>query len=562
MSVTKRIKYFKQIAILLSIFWTILTSLFVVYQFNSEARHIEENSLEKIKGVTEQSVAFIYWAYAQKAQALNDEQKYALRNNFSLKDLLYVLAKQSNMDLHIESIAKKSQEKNYHLAFKKALQTMNKTQEDSFEVFEEEGRKNIFYLKPLIANQSCISCHVHDDSKIGDLLGFTSVRMLIPAFSETNPHSYYFLVIMYTGTWILGLFAIWWIHSRGKNYLNEKTKLYEESMYALVNMMEKRDSYTAGHSKRVAEYSKMLVLGLGYSADDADFIYKAGMLHDIGKIEIPDAVLLKPEKLSSEEYLLIQYHSKASFELLKHEPFKVLSKVVLHHHEHYNGRGYPDGLIGENIPFFSQIIAVADSFDAMTTNRAYRKSMTKTEALSILEEESGKQFNPRIVKVALKVFEEVLIPENTTQMPKDLLEEMRFSYYFRDQLTGYYNINYLKFMFAHADDKRVNMFSIDHLNCVNFSIYNKKYGWKKGDEFLTLIAKTIESIYPKAIIVRAYSHNFLVLHVDEIQDRNYAKVDALMDENGLKIIYQHIELDTDETLSLETLEDKLLNLGV
>lgn len=562
MSVTKRMKYFKQIAILLTIFWTILTSLFIAYQFSNEARHLEENSLEKIKGVTEQSVAFIYWAYEQKAQALSDEQKYSLRNNFSLKELLYVLAKQSNMDLHIESLAKNAQEKNCHPALKKALQIMQKNQTDSFVFFEEEKNKKLFYVKPLIANQSCITCHVHDKVKIGEMIGFTSVSMLVPAFSEANPKSYYFLMMMYIGTWILGIFAIWWIHSRGKNYLNEKTKLYEESMYALVNMMEKRDSYTAGHSKRVAEYSKMLVLNLGYSLDDADFIYKAGMLHDIGKIEIPDAVLLKPEKLTPEEYSLIKYHSKASFELLKHEPFKVLSKVVLHHHEYYNGRGYPDGLIGEHIPFFSQIIAVADSFDAMTTNRAYRKSMTKAEALAILEEESGKQFNPHIVKVALKVFEQVCIPENTTQMPKDLLEEMRFSYYFRDQLTGYYNINYLKFMFAHTDDKKVKMFSIDHLNCVNFSLYNKKYGWKKGDEFLTLIAKTIESIYPKAIIVRAYSHNFLVLHVDEHQERDYAKIDALMDENGLKIVYQHIELDTNETLSLEILEDKLLHLEV
>jgi len=562
MSVTKRIKYFKQIAILLTILWTLLTSLFVIYQFNSEARHIEKNSLEKIKGITEQSVAFIYWAYEQKAKALSDEQKYPLKNNFSLKELLLVIEKQSNMSLHIESIAQNTQEKNCHPALKKALLMMQKNQVDSFVFFEEEESKNIFYVKPLIANQSCIACHVHDEAKIGEIIGFTSVRMLVPTFSEANPQSYYFLIMMYVGTWILGLFAIWWIHSRGKNYLNEKTKLYEESMYALVNMMEKRDSYTAGHSKRVAEYSKMLVLGLGYSFDDADFIYKAGMLHDIGKIEIPDAVLLKPEKLSAEEYSLIKYHSKASFELLKHEPFKVLSKVVLHHHEHYNGRGYPDGLIGEHIPFFSQIIAVADSFDAMTTNRAYRKSMTKTEALAILEEESGKQFNPRIVKVALKAFEQVCIPEDTTQMPKDLLEEMRFSYYFRDQLTGYYNINYLKFMFAHADDKRVKMFCIDHLNCVNFSLYNKKYGWKKGDEFLTLIAKTIESIYPKAIIIRAYSHNFLVLHVDEHHNSDYAKIDALMDENGLKIIYQHIELDTNETLSLEILEDKLLHLEV
>lgn len=562
MSVTKRIKYFKQIAILLTIFWTILTSLFVVYQFNSEARHIEKNSLEKIKGVTEQSVAFIYWAYEQKAKALSDEKKHPIKNNFSLKELLEVLKKQSNMDLHIESLTQNAQEKNCHPALKKALQMMQKNQADSFVFFEEDNSKNLFYVKPLIANQSCIACHVHDESKMGEMIGFASVRMLVPDFSETNPQSYYFLMMMYAGTWILGIFAIWWIHYRGKNYLNEKTKLYEESMYALVNMMEKRDSYTAGHSKRVAEYSKILVLGLGYSYDDADFIYKAGMLHDIGKIEIPDAILLKPDSLTPQEYSLIKYHSEASFELLKHEPFAVFAKVVLHHHEHYNGRGYPDGLVGDDIPFFSQVITVADAFDAMTTNRAYRKSLTRTEALAILEKESGKQFNPDIVKVAQKVFASVPLPENTTQMPKDLLEEMRFSYYFKDQLTGYYNLNYLKFVFAHLDQCKSKMIRIDHLNCIDFASYNKKHGWKKGDQLLCSIASAIHETYPNAIIMRVYSDNFFVLHLDQFTPMSCALVYSLIETNGLQVVCKHLDLDTDEAISFEILEDKLLQTDV
>lgn len=562
MSVTKRIKYFKQIAILLTIFWTILTFFFVVYQFNSEARHIEENSLEKIKGVSQQSVAFIYWAYEQKSKALSDDQKYRIKNNFSLKELLYVLEKQSNMELHIESIGLHSQEHICHPSFKKALGRLEKNKEDSFVFFEEEGKKNLYYLKPLIANQSCISCHIHDESKVGDLLGFASLRMQVPDFSEANPRSYYFLIIMYAGTWILGLFAIWWIHSRGKNYLNEKTKLYEESMYALVHMMEKRDSYTAGHSKRVAEYSKMLVLALGYTYDDADYIYKAGMLHDIGKIEIPDAILLKPDTLTPQEYSLIKYHSEASFELLKHEPFAVLSKVVLHHHEHYDGRGYPDGLVGDDIPFFSQVITVADAFDAMTTNRAYRKSLTRTEALAILEKESGKHFNPRIVKVAQKVFETVQLPENTTQMPKDLLEEMRFSYYFKDQLTGHYNLNYLKFIFAHLDLCKNKMIRIDHLNCIDFTSFNKKYGWKKGDELLCSIAHVIKETYPNAVIMRVYSDNFFVLHLDKFIPMSYELVYNLVEKNGLQVVYKHLDLDTDEAISFEILEDKLLQTDV
>lgn len=537
-----------------------MTAMFAFYQFYNEAKHIEETSLEKVKGVSEQSVSFIYWAYEQKAKTLSDEQKYNVKNNFSLKELLYVLARQSSMDLKIDSKYKNIESSPLSSKEKQVLSTVKKSHKDDYTVFEKDGEHYLFYAKPLIANASCLSCHVHDEEEVGSFLGYASIAMKIPSFQDVNSQSYYFLISMYIGTWFLGLFAIWWIHLKGKNYLNEKTKLYEESMYALIAMMEKRDSYTAGHSQRVAEYAKMLVLSFGYTQEDADLVYKAGMLHDIGKVEIPDAILLKPEALTQTEYSLIKHHSTASYDLLCREPFSILSSIVLHHHERYDGSGYPHGLKAEKIPFFSQIIAVADAFDAMTTNRAYRKSLSKEEAFSILEQESGKQFNPLIVKHAKSVFQEILLPQNTTQMPKDLLEEMRFSYYFRDQLTGYYNVNYLKFIFAHAGDCQFKMLRIDHLNCTQFSMYNKKYGWKKGDLFLKKIAQTIEEIYPEARIVRAYSDNFLILHTQQHEHANYERIDALLAEHGLVMCYQHIDVDMSEAISLEILEDKLLNL--
>ena len=335
--------------------------------------------------------------------------------------------------------------------------------------------------------------------------------------------------------------------------------MYEESMYALIDMVEKRDSYTAGHSQRVAEYSKLLVLAMGYNSDEADFIYKAGMLHDIGKIEIPDAILLKPDKLSEVEYSLIKRHSTASYELLCREPFTMLSTIVLHHHERYDGGGYPSGLKADQIPFFSQVITVADAFDAMTTNRSYRKGLSRNEALVRLREERGKQFNPLIVDIAQEVFAEVKLQDNTTQMPKDLLEEMRFSYYFRDQLTGFYNINYLKYIFAHVNDHQLTLAQIDHLNCTNFSSFNKKHGWKKGDAFLHRIAETIQTCYKDAIIIRAYSDNFLILHLQPTEALNYEPIDQLMHENGLVMLYQQLVLEGNEVLSLEMLEDKLLH---
>lgn len=560
MSVSRRIKYFQRIAIFLTICWSLMTTLFMVYQFYNEEKHIEASSLEKIKGVSEQSVAFIYWAYEQKSKALSEKEKFTIEKNFSLKELLNILTQKSGMNFQIQPTSQNHNANMVHPPIKEALKTLKKDKEDTFSIYVKDEQKHLVYFKPLVANSHCISCHVHDDSKVGDLLGFASVEMKMPSFKEANPQSYYFLGIMYFGTWLLGLFAIWWIHLKGKNYLNEKTKIYEESVYALVAMMEKRDRYTAGHSIRVAEYAKKLILALGYSFDDAEFIYKAGMLHDIGKIEIPDAILLKPDKLTASEYSLIKLHSHASYELLLREPFTEFAKIVLHHHEWYNGKGYPSGLKGDEIPFFSQIICIADSFDAMTTNRAYRLGLSREEALKILQEESGEQFNPLVIPVALNVFRTIKLPENTTQMPHDLLEEMRFSYYFRDQLTGYYNINYLKFLFTHNVDNKNRLLSVDHINCVNFALYNKKNGWKSGDEFLKLIAKTIEGIYPEAMIVRVYSDNFLVLHVKPHTPMQYAKIDTLLGENGLHAVYKHIDLSVQEELSFDILEDKLLRL--
>ena len=441
MSVTKRIKYFKKLAIILTIFWTLLTAVFAYYQLYNEEQHTQQNTLEKVKGVSEQSSAFIYWAYAEKAKTLNDEQRYIVKNNFTLKEVLYHLAKQSDMKFSLNSQYHDIENSTLLPTLKQTLLKMKDSKRDQHTIYSKDNEAYLFYAKPLLANQSCLACHVHAEEQVGNFLGYTATMMRIPSFKEANPQSFYFLFIMYCGTWLLGIFAIWWIHLKGKNYLNEKTKLYEESMYALIDMMEKRDSYTAGHSQRVAEYAHLLLQAMDYSVEECELIYKAGMLHDIGKIEIPDAILLKPEKLLPIEYSLIQNHSQASFELLSREPFSFLSNIVLHHHEKYDGTGYPHKLKADEIPFFSQVIAVADAFDAMTTNRAYRKSLSKEVALGILEEERGKQFNPYIISIALKVFQTITLPMATTQMPKDLLEEMRFSYYFKDQLTGFYNLN-------------------------------------------------------------------------------------------------------------------------
>ncbi|MEA2049516.1 MAG: HD domain-containing phosphohydrolase [Campylobacterota bacterium] len=154
----------------------------------------------------------------------------------------------------------------------------------------------------------------------------------------------------------------------------------------LVYAIELRDAYTQGHSERVAKYSYILSATLGLSLEDCNQIYTASLLHDVGKIGIPDAVLLKPGKLEENEYQLIKQYGTLSGKILeKMEHFKYLAPTVKHHHENYNGTGYPDGLKAKEIPLGARIISIADVFDALTTRRIYRGAMSLEKAISIMD---------------------------------------------------------------------------------------------------------------------------------------------------------------------------------
>lgn len=185
--------------------------------------------------------------------------------------------------------------------------------------------------------------------------------------------------------------------------LEEKARQVElvtlESIMAIANTIEAKDLYTSGHSQRVAKCSVAIAQALGMSDEDIKTLNYMALLHDIGKIAIPDAVLNKTERLTDEEFDIIKTHPLAGYEILKNiKTIDNLSDGALYHHERYNGSGYPLGLKGENIPFMARIIAVADAYDAMTSDRAYRRAMDKEVVYSELINGSGKQFDPDILK--------------------------------------------------------------------------------------------------------------------------------------------------------------------
>lgn len=186
----------------------------------------------------------------------------------------------------------------------------------------------------------------------------------------------------------------------------ELEKTYWDMVETLIGVIETRDNFTGGHSVKVCEYSVKLAQKLGYDEDKVANIMKASILHDIGKMGIPDNILLKPGALSSEEYNTIMNHPEIGCRILtKVKGLEDVLPMILYHHERIDGTGYPFGLEGDKIPDGAKIIAIADSYDAMTSNRPYRKALVKKEAKKRLLEGAGTQFDAELVCKFIEIIE-------------------------------------------------------------------------------------------------------------------------------------------------------------
>ncbi|MFZ5969234.1 MAG: HD-GYP domain-containing protein [Bacillota bacterium] len=175
--------------------------------------------------------------------------------------------------------------------------------------------------------------------------------------------------------------------------------VYFETIKALSSAMEAKDQYTNGHSYRVADYAVGIAKQMGFDRERIDRIKTAAILHDIGKIGVTDSILNKPGQLIEEEYMVIQRHPEIGAKILSEVDFLGdVANIIKYHHERYDGKGYPEGLSGPAIPIEACILSVADAYDAMTSDRPYRKAMTSQMAQNILIKESGTQFHPIVAK--------------------------------------------------------------------------------------------------------------------------------------------------------------------
>lgn len=179
---------------------------------------------------------------------------------------------------------------------------------------------------------------------------------------------------------------------------------YLKTVRGFALAVEAKDKYTHGHSENVMNFTVILAKYLGFEGKDIEQIKYAGLLHDIGKIGVDEAILNKPGKLTPDEFEQIKRHPELGSRILENVPFfEYLVPLIKHHHEFFNGEGYPSGLAGEDIPYGARLLSVADAFEAMTSNRPYRKALSRQVAFDIMKKEMGSQFDPEIVESFLEV---------------------------------------------------------------------------------------------------------------------------------------------------------------
>lgn len=214
------------------------------------------------------------------------------------------------------------------------------------------------------------------------------------------------------GIWAVVFFFIPLLLARHSFKLyTEMREMYLDSISSLAATIDAKDMYTLGHSQRVSQYAVAIAKGMKLPEDEIENLTYIALLHDIGKIAVPEYLLNKPSKLSDDEYNVMKYHAEYGAEIVKKIKFLKGYEIIRNHHEHFDGSGYPDKLAGDRIPLAARIITIADSFDAMTSDRPYRKALSVKEAFLELEKYKNKQFDSKIVDLFIKVYPDIIINE-------------------------------------------------------------------------------------------------------------------------------------------------------
>lgn len=348
--------------------------------------------------------------------------------------------------------------------------------------------------------------------------------------------------------------------------LEEKTREVElvmiQAITTVANTIDAKDDYTKGHSIRVAHYSEALARKLGWSEEEVQNIHYIALLHDIGKIGVPDSVLNKPFKLTNIEFELIKKHTIMGAEILKDiKMFKDVNIGAKYHHERYDGKGYPSGLKGEEIPLVARVIGIVDSYDAMTSNRVYRKRLQDEVVKAELLKGRGTQFDPELIDKFMELLEEGNLQENLPE------EDMVMPIFNSDKIYGGITkeesgldtkMDYLTGLLGREQGEKeieeslrngsgcVMMIDLDH-----FRQLNEQYGHLAGDYVLKIMADVLKEVSQKDIVCRMGGDEFLY-YAEGISDKNEAIVKA----------EQILSVFADKKKEIEILQDISLSIGI
>ena len=307
--------------------------------------------------------------------------------------------------------------------------------------------------------------------------------------------------------------------------LDEKTKEMEritiQAIMTVANTVDAKDDYTKGHSMRVAAYSELLAQRLGWSEEEIQNIYYVAMLHDVGKIGVPDAVLNKPFMLTDLEFRLIKGHTLMGAEILN--DFKMFPNIGVgakYHHERYDGTGYPEGLKGESIPLVARVIGLVDSYDAMTSNRVYRRRLHDDAVLEELRKGKGTQWDPELVDIFMKLIEEGAL-EKLWMPEEDLATPIFGSGKILGDTMGNENVlespvDYLTGLLSKrkgekdiAEKLRTEVGSLILIDMDHFGQINDAYGHLMGDYALKMAADVLRETCSNGMVCRVGGDEFL-----------------------------------------------------
>lgn len=563
---------------IIGVLWTLFIALIIIYLTYQKYEQIEQLALLEAKTSINKDIAYRKWIATHggvyvpitketqpnpylkvKHRDLNTTSgvqltlinpAYALRQMTEQYSELYGIKSHLSSDKYINP---KNAPDEWE---KRSLQTLASTKKDVYEFRTIGDQEYLSYMTPFFVKSECMKCHGEQGYKLGDVRGALTISLTMDRYDDVFLKGLITTIVILLWVWLLGLFSFRWGYRFSIHRIQEKIDLYEQNLFSLVSLIEQRDNYTAGHGQRVGEYSRLIAAQMGLSEEVQEELYRAGALHDIGKVAIPDSILLKPGPLEPVERALIQEHVDAGYSLLKRvDIFASIAEIVQYHHERLDGTGYPYKISGDAIPLLSQIMAAADCVDAMTTNRIYKGRKSLSEALEELKSLSGIKFRSDVIDATLVALSNISLEIPHSQRPTTPMEMERFSYFYKDSLTGVYTSAYLNFLFFEPDFDQYRQLWL--VNLGNIGQFNKAYGWDKGDNLLKHYAQTLQEYYPELPIIRFQGDDFIIFRKDEKVPQIEDLYAHWLKEVGITVTVSIIPLDKEMMIDLDALQARL-----